>query len=134
MIRASLAGVTFPKLAELKLVVTVEKFVWLSRLNVSARNCSYMFSQGSLVFWKREKSQHWKLGLVTTPRPAFPGRSASNGVARNAAVLKNDATECCAPSFGLLTRSGRALDALAPSKPKPPLSVFDVVTVSGVPV
>jgi hypothetical protein len=37
-------------------------------------------------------------------------------------------------SFGLPIMSGRALDAIAPNSPRPPGSVFNVVTVSSVPV
>src|SRR5689334_12138035 len=73
MMRASLAVVAWPKVTDVFFVVTAAKFVWLNRLNVSARNCRYMLSPRSLVFLKSDKSQRWKLGPVTTPRPRVPG-------------------------------------------------------------
>ncbi len=78
-------------------VPTVPKFVWLNTLNVSARNCKYVLSPRSFVFLKSDKSQRWKLGPVTTPRPELPGRLEVCRLGVKADVLKNDAMVWVAP-------------------------------------
>src|SRR5215831_90398 len=86
------------------------------------------------MFLKSEMSQRCKPGPVTTPRPESPGRFTPVGTLAKALVLNHFAAVCGAFELGSPTKSGRPPAADGPSKPMPPGSLAERVTVKGKPV
>src|ERR1019366_1391511 len=114
----------------------------LSVLKVSRRSCSFAFpSLRMLKFFIRLASRLLKPGPRTTPRPALPGRLAYCGTAAKQAVLKyrlavegRSEKAFGALALGSQIMSGRELATLEPSRPRPPGSRLEVVTVNGAPL
>src|ERR1022692_4020814 len=83
-----------------------------------------------------------KPGPRTVPRPALPGRTAPCGTAAKQAVLNQvgcpvpvmPGARCGALALGSHNMSGRELEALLPSRPRPAGARVEVVTVKGEPV
>src|SRR5262245_31762311 len=122
-------------------MLVLEKPLGFTRLNVlkdSPRSCRVHRSSVSLNVLLTVMSTLEKPGPRTTPRPAFPGRTAPDGTAAkhdalNQGVLVADGEPAYpwgALALGSQIMSGRGLAALVPRSPRPAGSTLDVVTVN----